>query len=84
MEPFSKPLGTKVRVTPSVAKVTVPATEGESVIALFDTEVGSIWVLMTATTEAFSGTPVAPETGLQVTTVGEVVTAAVPVVKEDE
>ena len=55
-------LGTKVRVTPSLASVTVPAMalppDGVTVIELLVTVVGSMSSLITAMICAFSGTPV--------------------------
>jgi hypothetical protein len=65
--------GANVNVTPSAAKLTVPAIalppEGVTVIALFVIDVGSIFALITATTSAFNGTPVCVFAGLIVLTV---------------
>jgi hypothetical protein len=75
--------GTNVSVTPSAAKLTVPAIalppEGVTVIELFVIDVGSIVALITATTSAFNGTPVCVFAGLIVLTVACVVSVLVPV-----
>src|SRR5208283_1630579 len=77
MEAVKAAAGVNVRVTPSLARVTVPAialpAEGVTVIELFVIEVGSMVLFMTATICAFRGTPVP--------TVVWLVTALAPVTK---
>src|ERR1035437_1136085 len=72
LEAVSVVLGRKVRVTPSLARVTVPAIalppEGVTVIALFVIDVGSMVSLITATICAFNGTPVWAFEGMIVVT----------------
>lgn len=81
VEALNAPAGTNVSVTPSLASVTVPATDGVRVIELVVTVVGSIESLITAITCVFSGTPVCPLAGLMVLTVAWVVSEPVPVTK---
>jgi hypothetical protein len=82
VEGVSAALATNCSVTPSLASVIVPATDGVNVIALCPTVSGSTCVLMTAAICAFTGTLVVVLlSGLMLTTVGAVVTLLVPVVK---
>src|SRR5271156_12343 len=85
LEAVSDALGEKVSVTPSLARVTVPAIAlppaGVTVIELLVIDVGSIVLLITATISTFNGTPVWALEGIIVLTVTWLVSAVVPVTK---
>src|SRR5258708_4038136 len=82
VEAVNAAVGTKVRVTPSLARVTVPGMlvlPCLSVMELLETVVGSTLLLTTALIWTLSGTPVCVLLGLIVTTVAEPVMALFPV-----
>src|ERR1022692_937565 len=84
-EAVSVALGKKVRVTPSLARVTVPAIalppEGVTVIEVFVIDAGSMVLLIIAAICAFNGTPVWAFEGVIVLTVTLLVSALAPVTK---